>query len=767
MHQSETLHDVTTAAAPSPRAAAAADASPPPAHRSGGATTPRAPLLRSSSYKPPRSAAAAAVAAASPVHLTAMGAALLRRSGRRVVVQPSGRQRHATAAAAQPNSRHSRRHPDCDGDSGSGAAAAAAAASDLRLRSYRSFPAVALAAAAEAYLNALGRTDSPPRTGTGRHCRRDTPPPPPSPTESGTAAAQPTPAPLPTAALAVIATRGSVRGTLADGTGGSGGGGGGVSSPPEGPATPTAAEEYQAGLEKAAAAVTEEEVDEEVVDEEEEEEAEEDVEVCSTLSAPSFFSARCHSAGSSSGGAASCSTSSGGAAAASSDDGGGGSRGSSSGGGCVGRAVSSCGPSALRALQQYDSVCGSDVSSRVLTQTDSSCSSCSNWSGISCGSDSSAAAAYACEPASCAAAAATTTKDVTSTSSGTASAAAAAACPFPLAEMTPLEPPVPRPPPYTRHWLDERGPSYKLRQPYRLLAQTTLALYVGWPYVLLALLVAALCGSMTAVAVLAVLAGTLLIPATDKPNETLLSSSLFRLWRAYFNFSFLYEEMLDLRKPHIYAMSPHGAFPISQILAGSVGHILWPGQPVYCLAASVLFYVPIWRHIKRLLGAAPAHRRTALRLLKTHGSIAVMPGGIAEMFVQAGAGGDRCERIKLSGRRGFVRLAIETGAPIVPMYHFGNSQALSFGPASLQPVCRRLRMAFGTIMGQWGLPVPRPVELFMCIGKAIHVPYVDPRDPAFERHVDETLEKVRVAYMQMYERYSKLYGWTDRPLEVL
>ncbi|GLC34292.1 hypothetical protein PLESTM_000179000 [Pleodorina starrii] len=69
--------------------------------------------------------------------------------------------------------------------------------------------------------------------------------------------------------------------------------------------------------------------------------------------------------------------------------------------------------------------------------------------------------------------------------------------------------------------------------------------------------------------------------------------------------------------------------------------------------------------------------------------------------------------------------------------------------------------------GQWGLPVPRPVELFMCIGKAIHVPYVDPRDPAFERQVDETLEQVRVAYMQMYERCSKLYGWTDRPLEVL
>ncbi|EFJ49248.1 hypothetical protein VOLCADRAFT_89965 [Volvox carteri f. nagariensis] len=279
--------------------------------------------------------------------------------------------------------------------------------------------------------------------------------------------------------------------------------------------------------------------------------------------------------------------------------------------------------------------------------------------------------------------------------------------PPPLVVLQPQEPPVPRPPPYVRAYTDGRSPSFKLPLPYQVLAQVTLGLYVGWPYLLLMLAVAALWGSVTAAVVLAVL-----------------------------------------------------------MLAGSLGSLLWPGHPMYCLAASCVFYVPLWRHIKSWMGAAPAHRDTAMHLLKTRGSVAVLPGGIAEMFAQAEVGGSERERIKMLGRRGFVRLALETGVPIVPVYHFGNSQLLSFGPAALQPLSRKLRVALGTIMGLWGLPVPRPQPLFMCIGRAVRVPYTDPHDERFEQLVDETLEKVVAAFQRLYNEYGSEYGWPDRPLEV-
>ncbi|KXZ44997.1 hypothetical protein GPECTOR_60g776 [Gonium pectorale] len=340
------------------------------------------------------------------------------------------------------------------------------------------------------------------------------------------------------------------------------------------------------------------------------------------------------------------------------------------------------------------------------------------------------------------------------------------AAPPPLVTLRAKEPVVPRPPPGVRHYPDGRGPSYRMSLPYRLLAAVTLGVYVGWPYALLGLLVGVALGSVRALAALAALAATLLLPAPPRPWEALLSSRLFRLWRAYFNFSFAYDEMLDLTRPYLFVTSPHGAFPLSQVLGNSLGSQLWPGHPVHCLAASVLFYVPLWRHIKAWMGAAPADRRTARLLLATRGSVAVLAGGIAEMYEQElGRRGER-ERVKLVGRRGFVRVAVETGVPIVPVYHFGNSQVLSFGPVALQPLSRRLRVALGTVVGVCGLPVPRPQPLFMAVGRPIHVPYTDPRDPRYERLVDETLDRVIASYKELYDRYSKVYGWEHRPLEV-
>jgi diacylglycerol O-acyltransferase 2, plant len=38
------------------------------------------------------------------------------------------------------------------------------------------------------------------------------------------------------------------------------------------------------------------------------------------------------------------------------------------------------------------------------------------------------------------------------------------------------------------------------------------------------------------------------------------------------------------------------------------------------------------------------------------------------------------EVIMLRKRRGFVRAAVEAGVPILPVYYFGQSKLLSFGP---------------------------------------------------------------------------------------
>jgi 2-acylglycerol O-acyltransferase 2 len=72
-----------------------------------------------------------------------------------------------------------------------------------------------------------------------------------------------------------------------------------------------------------------------------------------------------------------------------------------------------------------------------------------------------------------------------------------------------------------------------------------------------------------------------------------------------------------------------------------------------------------------------------LLLLLPQGSVSLVPGGIAEMFLWEE---DR-EVIKVLDRKGFVRLAVEQGVPLVPVYHFGNSKLFRWAGRTCRKRC--------------------------------------------------------------------------------
>ena len=63
-----------------------------------------------------------------------------------------------------------------------------------------------------------------------------------------------------------------------------------------------------------------------------------------------------------------------------------------------------------------------------------------------------------------------------------------------------------------------------------------------------------------------------------------------------------------------------------------------------------------------------------MRLLED-GSLGCLPEGIAGVFHGATP---HKEAVFLNARKGFVKLAIQAGADIVPVYHLGQSQLLTF-----------------------------------------------------------------------------------------
>lgn len=127
------------------------------------------------------------------------------------------------------------------------------------------------------------------------------------------------------------------------------------------------------------------------------------------------------------------------------------------------------------------------------------------------------------------------------------------------------------------------------------------------------------------------------------------------------------------------------------------------------------------------------------------------------------------ERIKLKDRKGFIRIALEHGVDVLPVYMFGVNQALDFGPPWLQRISRKMRASLGVIYGAWGLPIPRRVPIFMVTGRPMPVgPPMRKDDPAFAARVDELHATFCAEIERLYYTHRSKYGhgFENRPLVI-
>lgn len=293
-----------------------------------------------------------------------------------------------------------------------------------------------------------------------------------------------------------------------------------------------------------------------------------------------------------------------------------------------------------------------------------------------------------------------------------------------------------------------------------ILAVTSLLLYLSWIHVLTALLVASF-WYRWALVLLVLIWSTVLLPPEPLLWSRFLSNRMFRWWREYFTFSYVVDQWLDLDQHYIYAEMPHGAFPLSPFLGASLGPMVFPSHKIYSVAASNLFNIPLWRHVMAWIGARPATHEEFRKLMKM-GSVAVIPGGIAEMFHLS----RHQDVVKLKDRKGFVRMAVEHGVPILPVYHFGQTQVLGWGPKSWEKAARRYRVSLGFMQGRLGLPLPHKVPLMMAIGGPVQVQQMDRSHPDFEATVNESHARVLRATQELYDKYKGIYGWEHHPLVI-
>ena len=246
----------------------------------------------------------------------------------------------------------------------------------------------------------------------------------------------------------------------------------------------------------------------------------------------------------------------------------------------------------------------------------------------------------------------------------------------------------------------------------------------------------------------------------------------------------------------VFAAFPHGTNSDFRVLLDGMFREVIPNiieqDRMRTLAASILFRIPIVREIALWTGCIDASRKCAEAALVQKKSLLVLPGGEAEQIRTIYGR----ERIFLTKRKGFIKLAMRTGVPVVPMYVFGSSDAYYTYPKntdknnssndsqkfdwSFYQLRHKLQKNFGICItlcsGLWGSPLcPLPKKTTIVFGKPIwfessETPKSDSKSCGFEP-TSEELDKGHALFVKeltaLFDEHKTRLGYGDRTLEVI
>lgn len=181
------------------------------------------------------------------------------------------------------------------------------------------------------------------------------------------------------------------------------------------------------------------------------------------------------------------------------------------------------------------------------------------------------------------------------------------------------------------------------------------------------------------------------------------------------------------------------------------------GFLVSIMGASVISKLPILGRFASFGGYRPATTANTLECLRRphpHNITIIVPGGIAEMFKVR----PDCE-VVMGDRRGFVRLAVDTGADLVPAYALGTTrvyEVASGGVATaFEQISRFLRTSVVPFSGLGGSLIPYAHPQAVAVGRAIQTE---------GREVEEVAQEYFAELRRLYYAHRHLIGWERREM---
>ncbi|KAJ8946392.1 hypothetical protein NQ318_011798 [Aromia moschata] len=205
---------------------------------------------------------------------------------------------------------------------------------------------------------------------------------------------------------------------------------------------------------------------------------------------------------------------------------------------------------------------------------------------------------------------------------------------------------------------------------------------------------------------------------------------------------------LDSKRNYLFCGFPHGFLPSGGLNAflsdhSEFGH-LFPYHTPHMAVVKVQFNFLITRELFLSLGAIASTTKSIEYVLGRPGGgnvCGLMVGGAKEVYNSKPG----TYRIILKNRRGFVRLALRTGAPMVPFF--------SFGETDLYDQVMAVLIGRGFFQRSFGI-IPRDCPVTTVVGEPIDVPQTD--EPT-EEQIDKFHRKFVDKLTQLFEEQKFLY----------
>ena len=157
---------------------------------------------------------------------------------------------------------------------------------------------------------------------------------------------------------------------------------------------------------------------------------------------------------------------------------------------------------------------------------------------------------------------------------------------------------------------------------------------------------------------------------------------------------------------YILAVQPHGVISLCGMCSAVRADKEFQGT-VPTGVASALLKTPILKHVMGVFNLISASKSSLKKQFKKggiEGSVVLYVGGMAELFLSS----VEEETLYLKKRKGFIKLALQEGVDVVPLYLFGNTTVLSvIKTGLLANLSRKLQISMTYFWGKWLLPIPR------------------------------------------------------------